>query len=391
MRMKARASAAIGLDTAVFDAVIEEGGIAACRQLAIELAQFLADPATPPGERKAVVPAVLKLVRSADAGLRRDLGARLSLCPLLHADIVFTIAAADDDIALPFIATARALDSWRMLAILHVGDEARQIAIAGRPDIHPDAVTAIAATGRPRAVSALLDNRACRLRPSDYRRIYERFAEEPEVLERLLDQAELPPELRILHARQAAGRVQALLAERHWMAPEDAELFLAEAEESAVLRILDGSESHHLDRLVAFLSSKDMLHASLILRAACRGRMDIVERALAWLSSVPKGRVHGLIGGHGSVALKAVFGAAGMPAASFPLFKAAVVAWRQSGAASPMSAEDFGRQVVEALMTCFPDMPGAERARLLELVSRFTEGRTRALAHRLREKLLEAA
>jgi hypothetical protein len=36
-------------------------------------------------------------------------------------------------------------------------------------------------------------------------------------------------------------------------------------------------------------------------------------------------------------------------------------------------------------------MAAVERARLLELVSRFTEGRTRALAHRLREKLVEAA
>ena len=119
--------------------------------------------------------------------------------------------------------------------------------------------------------------------------------------------------------------------------------------------------------------------------------MEIVERALAWLSSLPRGRIHALIAGHGSLALKAVFGAAGLPAASFPLFKAAVVAWRQLGPGSSLPTEDFGSNVVEALMTCFPDMAGAERARLLELVSRFTDGRTRALAHRLRDKLLEAA
>jgi hypothetical protein len=42
-------------------------------------------------------------------------------------------------------------------------------------------------------------------------------------------------------------------------------------------------------------------------------------------------------------------------------------------------------------MTGFPDMPGLERAAQLELVSRFTEGRTRELAHRLRDKVAEAA
>jgi uncharacterized protein (DUF2336 family) len=222
--------------------------------------------------------------------------------------------------------------------------------------------------------------------------MYERFVDEPDIVERLLERADLPPELRILHARQAAARVESLLATRGWMAPGDAEAFLAEAEEAAILRILETSEPRHLDRLMAFLSTKDMLHASLILRAACRGRMGVVEQALSWLSSVPRKRVHALMAGQGSVALKAVFGAAGLPTASFPVFRAAVEAWRRIGpSAVSMAAEEFGRHVVESLMTGFPDMPGPERAAQLELVSRFTEGRARELAHRLRDKVAEAA
>ena len=392
MRIRASGKAPIGLDTTVFDAVIETGDLGACRQLARELAAFLADPAAPAVEKKAVVPAVLKLAGHSHAGLRRDLAERLARCPALHADIVFTVAADDDDIALPFLAAAPALDAWRMLAILRVGDDARQAAIAGRADLDPEVVTAISEEGSAAAVAHLLDNPACRVRAPDYRRIYERFGDEPDILERLLERTDFPPELRILHAREAARRVHSLLAERGWMAPEDAETFLAEAEESAILRILEASETRHLDRLMAFLSTREMLHASLILRAACRGRMTVVERALAWLSSVPGKRVHAMMAGHGSVGLKAVFAAAGLPAASFPVFRAAVEAWRAAGTPDmALAVEDFGRRVVEALMTCFPDMPGPERARLLELVSRFTEGRTRALAHRLRDEMGQAA
>jgi uncharacterized protein (DUF2336 family) len=392
MRQRASGKAPIGLDTTVFDAVIAGGDGVACRQLAVELAQFLADPSAPAVEKAAIVPALLKLATGADVALRRELACRLGRCQGLHADVVFAIAADDDDIALPFITATPALDSWRMLAILQVGDASRQAAIASRSDIHPEAVTAIAGRGQPEAIAALLDNQACRLRASDYRRIYERFADDAGILESLLDRPDFPPELRILHARQAAGRIQALLAERGWMAIENADSLLAEAEEAAILRILEASESRYLDRLIAFLCARDMLHASLILRAACRGRMAVVERALAWLSSVPVRRVHALIAGHGTVALKAVYGAAGLPAESFPLFKAAVVAWRKSGAeAETMPSEQFGRQVVEALMTCFPDMPAGERARLLDLVSRFSDGRARDLAHRLRDKVVEAA
>jgi uncharacterized protein (DUF2336 family) len=392
MRERARRETSAGLDTTVFDAVIEAGDPTACRQLAVELAAFLADPATPEVERQAVVPAVLKLAGFPDKSLRRVLAARLSQCAALHADIVFSLAAAEDEIALPFLAATRALDAWRMLAIFEVGDAARRIMLANRRDIHPEAVTAIAGRGCPASVAALLDNPACRPRPSDYRRMYERFVDEPDIVERLLERPDLPPELRILHARQAAARVESLLATRGWMAPGDAEAFLAEAEEAAILRILETSEPRHLDRLMAFLSTKDMLHASLILRAACRGRMAVVEQALSWLSSVPRKRVHALMVGQGSVALKAVFGAAGLPTASFPVFRAAVEAWRRIGpSAVSMAAEAFGRHVVESLMTGFPDMPGPERAAQLELVSRFTEGRTRELAHRLRNKVAEAA
>jgi uncharacterized protein (DUF2336 family) len=116
----------------------------------MELAAFLADPATPEVERRAVVPAVLKLAGFPDEGLRRELAARLSQASALHADIVFTLAAAEDEIALPFLAATRALDAWRMLAILQVGDTARRIMLANRRDIHPEAVAAIAGARLPR-------------------------------------------------------------------------------------------------------------------------------------------------------------------------------------------------------------------------------------------------
>jgi uncharacterized protein (DUF2336 family) len=391
MRERASGKAAVGLDTTVFDAVIAEGDAVACRQLAVQLATFLADPTAPAVEKDAVVPAVLKLARSPDVGLRRELARRLGRCPTLHADIVFTVAADHDEIALPFLANSPALDAWRMMAVLQVGDENRQVAIASRLDIHPKVVAAIAAKGPAEVVGALLDNPACRLRPTDYRGIYLRFADETEIIERLFARTDLPPEVRILHTRYAAARIESLLVERGWMAPSEAESLLAEAEEATILRLLE-TESGNLDRLMAFLCARDMLHASLILRAACRGRMAVVERAIAWLSSMPRRRVEALIAGQGSRALKAMFGAAGLPSDAFPLFRAAVEAWRKAGAAAEaMSPEQFGHEVVEALMTCFPDIPGHERARLLDLVSRFTDGRTRALAHRLRDKVVQAA
>jgi len=62
MRRRANGKAEIGLDTTVFDAVIEKGDVASCRRLGRELAAFLADPSAPVAERDAVVPAVLRTI-----------------------------------------------------------------------------------------------------------------------------------------------------------------------------------------------------------------------------------------------------------------------------------------------------------------------------------------
>jgi uncharacterized protein (DUF2336 family) len=305
---------------------------------------------------------------------------------------VFTLAADDDEIALPFLASSPALDSWRMLAILQVGDEARQVAIASRRDIHPEAVAAIAGRGPRAAVSALLDNPACRIGASDYRRIYERFATKPRSSTACSRRPTFRPNCAFsTPARQPGAFRRCWPSAAGWRRKTPSSL-LAEAEEAAILRILETSETRHLDRLIAFLSARDMLHASLILRAACRGRMAVVERALAWLSSLPKKRVHAWWPDRAAWRSRRFSALPGCRRTSSRCSgRPSRPGARPAGSRPDVRRRTSGAMWSEALMTCFPDMPGPERARLLELVSRFTEGRARALAHRLRDQLVEAA
>ena len=56
-----------------------------------------------------------------------------------------------------------------------------------------------------------------------------------------------------------------------------------------------------------------------------------------------------------------------------------------------LNADEFGRRLIEALMTRYEAMPLKERTRHLDYVGRFAAERARLIAKRLKADLLRAA
>ncbi|MGE4245427.1 MAG: DUF2336 domain-containing protein [Parvibaculaceae bacterium] len=382
----------VSLDTSVFDKVIETGDIAARTHLARQLADFIADPRNSPTEKGVVIPPVLQLAVDPVADVRRELAQGLRPVTDLNADVLFTIVADDDAIALPFLAECAAIDPWRMLAILQVGDASRQLVIAARPDLPPEAVAHVATRSSLIVVAAMLDNVGCHIPGSDYRRLYVRFRDEPEIVERLLKRKDLPLEVRILQAKRASSRIQKLVMERGWIAANDAESIIADVEETTVLKLLEQASADELDRLVPFLGKREMLNAALVMRACCRGQMAVVERSMAWLSSMSLRHVHGLIEGNSRIPLKAMFSASGLPKSTYAMVRASIDVWREIRAVGEaLAPEQFSRRVVETLVTRYDDIAAVEKIRLLDLVAKFSDERTRSIVSRLKSSLQQQA
>jgi len=380
------------LDTTVFDAVIDSGDARMRAELADQLATLTLDPAAPEAERELVVPALLKLAVDPVTAIRRNLAERLVRCDTLHADLVFAIIADSDDIALPFLAETKALGHWRMLAVAQVGDAARQMVIAQRADLSAEVVSHIAGHGNETVCTLLLDNEVAALKPDDCRRLYVRFRDNAEIVERLLERPDLPLEVRILQAKRAANRIHTLMAERGWIPANDAEAIVVDAEETTLLKILESARASELDRLIPFLCAKQMLTTSIILRAALRGRMEIVERALAYLTSSSLPKVRQKIASHGIMGLKSVISSSGLPASSFWLMRAAADLHADlAGRNKTLAPEVFSRGVVEALMTRYDVIDSAHKMRLLDMAARLTDEHTRALAKKLKSSLARAA
>lgn len=380
-----------GLDVSIFDMIVETGDVQARMQLAVELAGLINNAEAPENERDCVVPSLLKLASDPVKEVRRVLAEALVTARDLHGDILFSIIADDDDIALTFLAETAALDHWKMRSIVRVGDTARQVTLAQRPDLDDDVIKEIVTQADIAACLALFDNAQCTLSERNCRILYARFGRVQEIIDRLLALDTLPLDIRVLQAKRASNQVHQLMAERGWVPANDAADMVADAEERAILQILDSASDLELPSLIRFMTGRNMLNASIIMRSACAGNMRIVEVTMAHLANVSLAKAQDALYGSAS-AFNSLYRGSGLPQTCIGLLRAAGQVERElRDAKRILSDEDFGRRLIEQIMTGDGAMSAAERAKYLDLVGRYSSERVRVIASRLREGLVSAA
>jgi uncharacterized protein (DUF2336 family) len=381
-----------GLDDSVFMDVIDSGGTERRVLLATQLSAFLGSEETPQSERDQAVPAMLKLAADPEIAVREALAAGLVTVRALNADLLFAIIADDDEISLPFLAATPSLGHWHMLAVLRVGDDARRATVALRPDISPEAVDYVIES-LPLTVNALmLENEVLTLSGDQYRALYDRFGEEREILDILLARSDLPLDIRIGHARLTASRMQRLIIGRGWIPANGVSDLVADAEENAVLDILARTGPEERADVVSRLVDDELLTPSIIVRAACIGSMELVAEIMASLAGLSFKRARDAMFVKPMGAFKSLFAKSGLPQSCYWTLQAACdVAREENHNAARLPPEDFGRRMIEVLMTRYESLPREERPKQLDFVGRFAADRTRLIARRLKADLLRAA
>ena len=181
------------------------------------------------------------------------------------------------------------------------------------------------------------------------------------------------------------------MAERGWIASHDADQIIVDAEESTLLRILAQAKDTEVERLVRFLSSKNLLTSSIILRAACAGDIRFVCRALAYLSTTSVVKIQRLIDERTVLGLKNIYNKAGLPKNCFHIIRAAIdVSGDMKSLPDGARKLQFGAAVIECLMTRYNSISAQEKSVLLEIVARLSDDNTRNLARRLAGQLQAA-
>ncbi len=382
----------VGLDVSVLNDVLERGDADARETLALQLAALISDPLTAELERNQVTPILLKLSVDDEVEVRVALVGALLHEEKLHPDIVFSIIADEDAIALPFLAQTPALNSWHMMAILRVGDEARQKTVAARDDLPEEAANYIIKSSPSNTVQALINNPIVQMDSQDCHILYKRFGNVPEIVESLLARPDLPLDIRITQAKRAASRMRQLMAERGWVPANDASELVADAEETAILRVLSEAEVTERTGATQYLAQQNMLTPALVVRAAAMGQMRVVETALAHLAGISSPRAADQMYSRSALGFKSIFKRSGLPTSCFGIIKAAcdvVADARDEGL--PLETEEFGRRILEALMTRYEYMNANERAKQIEYVGRYGTERVRKIAKRLKADMVRAA
>jgi uncharacterized protein (DUF2336 family) len=379
--------AAGGLDLKPLMAIIAAGEPEDRIGLARLMGDLLSVPPATPDDAHLQLAMALGLAADPDVDVRHALAQALAPVSELDSDLLFAIVSDIDPISLPFLCATPSLTPWHMLAVLRVGDVARQACIALRPDLDPAVAEVIVQELSWPVNQLLLENAAIALTGPQYWTLYDRFGGSPEALDALLAQPGLPAELRIAEARKAQARLRLLLAERRWLPARAAAALLAEAEEEAILAVLAAAAVEDLGGVMAFLEENDLLTPALLMRAACHGAWNVVAAGLAALAGLEvaeldfaPGRLRGLIA------------RAGLPDACLWTLRAAHdVAEAESRDVFRLTEDEFGAEVIERLAGGYHGMTAAAQEQSLDLIARFASPAARHAASRLLDAAMQAA
>ena len=280
--------AASGIDISIFSMVLDKGDRAARLTLAIELGGLVTHGLATAEELNAVQPVLERLAADPVRAIREEVAEMLVGALSLSDGVVFTIMADELDIAGPFLAQARALRGGKLLSALRLGDGERQAILAGRDDLSPEAVQFIASQGAASAALSLLMNEYVALSQQDYKYLAQRFADDAEICEALLQHQSVPAVARARLAGQMAQRLSEGLMDSPLLPANRMRDVLLEARENALAQLALNSPAEEWDEMAQYLLSRDELTPSLMVRLSALGAMGFARLALSLVGRVSR-------------------------------------------------------------------------------------------------------
>ncbi len=307
---------------------------------------------------------ILRILSEDAADLvRRALSVTLQRSTHLPHDVAVKLAADVESIAIPIIAGSPVLDDADLVEIIQTAESARQIAVAGRESLSSMVVDEIVAIAEPEAVGVAAANDGAEFTPATFNRAVDRFAEDPDVLERFVDRSILPPEFTEKLISHISDTVIDRLAARHALPPQLAVELAEASRERATIDLVDqGGLAPDPRRFVQQMQMNGRLTPSFLLRTLFRGHMSLFEHCIAELASIDHSKAWLLIHDAGPLGLSAAFKQAGMPDRILPAVRAAISAWHslEVGSGGGRDIARFRKLLAERIFTQFQGAPIAE-------------------------------
>jgi uncharacterized protein (DUF2336 family) len=322
-------------------------------------------------DRLAAEGALLMLLDDASPLVRQAMAEVFSRSTDAPAAIVQALSLDQPSVALPVLEHSPLLIDADLVDIVATGNNEMQCAIARRINLPAAVCAAIAEVGTPAAALELIENPYAELPPFSWDRIVERHGHLAAIRESMLVLEDLPAATRLALVAKLSDTLAQFVTARNWLSAERAERIAAEARDRCTVNVAARSRGDDMRALLGHLRATGQLTAGLILRALLSGNFALFDSALVELTGLPPARVAALVYERGGASLDALLSRAGLPASTFPAFRAALQASEEIGfAGTPSEAAWLRRRMVERVLTrCETDAETAEP--LLVLLRRF--------------------
>ena len=379
-----------GLDTGYLLEVARDPEIYTRTKLTTQLTEFIEDANEE--DVRTITPVLLVLADDKSGIVRRTLLSGIRDLPNAPTDVVFALVADEDDIATEVLKKSPALRDHELVAIARICDDVRRLAIAGRNTLMPKVCRALVDFGSLEITCAVLKNPDARIDAACYEAIMRRHSAFEGLESLLIKRCDLPPLVAIGLVDTVSDRLQSLASSKRWLHPEKASQVIRDAKEDGVVKIIARSDITENRSVVRGLMVQNKLTPSLVLRAACIGKMDFVGEALALLAKMPPAMVHTMVFSRGAMGLKALYLKTGLPAAMFPAIRVSVDVYAELQQGMEVSDENrFGRRMIERILTQYEEFSDDDKKYLLSMLRRYGGAETRPLVDQVLNDMARAA
>jgi uncharacterized protein (DUF2336 family) len=301
-------------------------------------------------DRCAAEAALTLLLDDPSAKVRAALAEALAMSSHAPPQVILALASDQPDVASLVLARSPLLSDTDLIDRLAVGSASTQVLIADRAVVSVELAAAIAEIGEAIACRTLLLNEGADIASLSFRRMAERFGDDPNVRETLIADPRLPGDCRhVLLLRKGASLMRAPLVVGAVGAGR-AEKLVKNACAKASLTLLERTRTDDYPLLAEHLIERGDLTTGFILSVVAHGNVDFFGATLVALLAQPEVRVKALLMSGGDVALLAVMRQAGIPENVRPLILRALKAWRDVAAGRRIAgAQEISREMLDEI------------------------------------------
>lgn len=280
-------------------------------------------------DRCAAETALTLLLDDPSPKVRLAMAEAFSMARRAPIQVVTGLASDQPDVAAPILARSSLLVEQDLIEIAMQGDERVQALIATRGTVGMALAAALAEIGGREVCLALLVNSGASIAGLSFRRLAERFGDEPALRNALLSDARLPSDCRHMLMVKLGEALSRSPLVRACIGGERAEKVAREACGQATLSLVEATPHAEHAALVAHLRLRGELTASLLIKVMADGKVDFFAAAIAGLTGKALTRVSATLASGSDAAVRSVLAASGLrEVLHAPLLRALKI-WRR--------------------------------------------------------------